>query len=231
LAREPKLDRRDLPRYTPQEAAHHLSLPVSTVRAWSVGQHGRQQEKVRFFHPLIAPAQKTPLSLSFWNLVELYVLRSLRRIHEFPMPKVRAGLRFTGEKLGARRPLIEETFHSDGVKLLVEHLASLIDTSDGQTVMRGVLVDSLRRVERGTDGRVVRFYPWLNEPNEVRAVEIDPDRAFGRLVLVGTGIPTQAIAERFAEGDDIDVLARDFELDVAKIQQALRWEQRTARAA
>lgn len=79
--------------------------------------------------------------------------------------------------------------------------------------------------------RVVRFYPWLNEPTEVRAVEIDPDRAFGRLVLVGTGIPTQAIAERFAEGDDIEVLARDFELDVAKVQQALRWEQRTARAA
>jgi uncharacterized protein (DUF433 family) len=78
---------------------------------------------------------------------------------------------------------------------------------------------------------VVRFYPWLNEPTEVRAVEIDPDRAFGRLVLVGTGIPTQAIAERFAEGDDVDVLARDFELDEAKIQEALRWEQRTARAA
>jgi uncharacterized protein (DUF433 family) len=77
---------------------------------------------------------------------------------------------------------------------------------------------------------MVRFYPWLNEPNEVRAVEIDPTRAFGRLVLAGTGIPTQAIAERFEEGDDIDVLARDFELDVAKVQQALRWEQRAARA-
>jgi uncharacterized protein (DUF433 family) len=147
------------------------------------------------------------------------------------MPKVRAALRFTGEKLGARRPLIEETFYSDGINLLVERLASLIDTSDGQTVMRGVLVNSLHRVERGTDGRVVRFYPWLNEPTELRAVEIDPDRAFGRLVLVGTGIPTQAIAERFAEGDDIDVLAHDFELDIAKIQQALRWEQRAARAA
>jgi hypothetical protein len=36
---------------------------------------------------------------------------------------------------------------------------------------------------------------------------------------------------RAEEGDDIDVLARDFELDVAKVQQALRWEQRAARAA
>jgi uncharacterized protein (DUF433 family) len=231
MARESKLDRRDLPRYTPQEAAHHLSLPVSTVRAWSVGQRGQHREKPRFFQPIITPAQRSPLSLSFWNLVELYVLRSLRRTHDLPMPKVRAALRFTGEKLGARRPLIEETFYTDGINLLVERLASLIDTADGQTVMRGVLVDSLRRVERSTDGRVVRFYPWLNEPTEVRAVEIDPDRAFGRLVLVGTGIPTQAIADRFGGGDDIDVLARDYDLDVAKVQQALRWEQRATRAA
>jgi hypothetical protein len=149
MTREPKLDRRDLPRYTPQEASHHLSLLVSTVRAWSVGQHGRPRDKPRFFHPLISPAQKAPLSLSFWNLVELYALRCLRRTHDFPMPQVRAALRFTGEKLGACRPLIEETFYSDGVNLLVERLSSLIDTSDGQTVMRGVLVDSLRRVERG----------------------------------------------------------------------------------
>jgi uncharacterized protein (DUF433 family) len=97
--------------------------------------------------------------------------------------------------------------------------------------MRAILVDSLRRVDRGTDGRVVRFYPWLNEPTEVKAVEIDPDRAFGRLVLTGTGIPTQAIAEGFGEGDDINDLARDYELDPAQIQQALRWEQRAARAA
>jgi|HubBroStandDraft_1064217.scaffolds.fasta_scaffold18277_2 uncharacterized protein (DUF433 family) len=226
-----KTDRRDLPRYTPLEAAHHLSLPVSTVRAWSIGQRGQQGGKPRFFQPLLTPARRVPVSLSFWNLVELYVLRALRRTHDLPMPKVRAALRYTGEKLGARRPLIEETFYTDGINLLVERLASLIDTSDGQTVMRGVLFDSLKRVERGTDGRVVRLYPWLNAPNEARAVEIDPDRAFGRLVLTGTGVPTEAIAERFAEGDDVEDLAHDYELDPAKIQQALRWEQRAARAA
>jgi uncharacterized protein (DUF433 family) len=231
MAHDSRQDRRDLPRYTPQEAAHHLSLPVSTVRAWSLGQRSQVGGKSRLFQPLIIPPQKAPLSLSFWNLVELYVLRSLRRTHELPMPKVRNALRYTGEQLGVRRPLIEATFYTDGFNLLVERLSELIDTSDGQIVMRAVLVDSLRRVDRGTDGRVVRFYPWLNEPNEPKAVEIDPDRAFGRLVLTGTGIPTQAIAERFGEGDDIDDLARDYELDPAQIQQALRWEQRAARAA
>jgi uncharacterized protein (DUF433 family) len=231
MAHDSKPDRRDLPRYTPQEAAHHLSLPMSTVRAWSLGQRNHAGGKIRQFHALIGPPQKAPLSLSFWNLVELYVLRSMRRKHELPMPKVRAALRYTGEKLGVRRPLIEATFYTDGVDVLVERLSSLIDTSDGQTVMRAVLVESLERVERGTDGRVVRFYPWLNEPSEAKAVEIDPDRAFGRLVLTGTGIPTEAIAERFGEGDDIDELALDYELDPAQIQQALRWEQRASRAA
>jgi hypothetical protein len=171
MAHDSRQDRRDLPRYTPQEAAHHLSLPVSTVRAWSLGQRNQVDGETRLFQPLITPPQKAPLSLSFWNLVELYILRSLRRTHELPMPKVRTALRYTGEKLGVRRPLIEATFYTDGFKLLVERLSALVDTSDRQTVMRAVLVDSLRRVDRGTDGRVVRFYPWLNEPNEVKAVE------------------------------------------------------------
>jgi uncharacterized protein (DUF433 family) len=231
MRREGKQDLRDSPRYTPQEAAHHLSLPVSTVRAWSTGQRMHAEGKTRIFRPLIVPSQKAPLSLSFWNVVELYVLRSLRRTHELPMPKVRTALRYTAEQLGAKRPLIDATFYTDGYRLLVEQLSTLIDTADGQTVLRDVLVDSLRRVERGTDGRVVRLYPWLNEPGEARGVEIDPERAFGRLVLAGTGIPTQAIAQRFGAGEDINDLAHDYELNLDQIQQALRWEQCAPRAA
>ena len=52
--------------------------------------------------PLITPATKSPLALSFWNLVELYVLASLRRRYEVPMPKVRSALRYTARELGAQ---------------------------------------------------------------------------------------------------------------------------------
>ena len=232
MVQESKSDRRDVPRYTPQEAAHHLSMPPATVRAWSVGyRYGASGKEARRFQPLITPATKSPLALSFWNLVELYVLASLRRRYEVPMPKVRSALRYTARELGAQRPLIEETFYTDGIDIFVEKFSTLIDATDGQKVMKSVLAHSLKRVDRGTDGRVLRLYPWLLDPEEPRTFEVDPDRSFGRLVLAGTGIPTEIIAERFRAGESIDSLATDFGMKQDRIEQALRWEQRAPSAA
>src|SRR5258706_12527443 len=106
MVHEPKSDRRDAPRYTSQEAAHHLSMPPATVRAWSVGyRYGAGGKEARRFQPLITPATKSPLALSFWNLVELYALASLRRRDEVPRPKARSALRYAALEFGAHRPL------------------------------------------------------------------------------------------------------------------------------
>ncbi len=226
-------DRRDLSSYTPQEVAHHLSVPLSTVRAWSVGQkyRGRHGEK-RDFERLIVPAETSPLSLSFWNLAELYVLASLRRHHEVPMHNVRAALLYSARKLSSKRPLIDEVFYTDGVSIFVEKYAKLIDASnDGQAAIKAVLKDSLARVERGVDGHVIRLFPWLQDPKEPHHVEINSERGFGRLVLAGTNIPTEVIAQRFNGGEDIDVLAADYDLSEKQIQYALRWERCAPQAA
>jgi uncharacterized protein (DUF433 family) len=232
MARGQVQDSRNAPRYTPREVAHHLAVPVATVRAWSVGSsYGQDKGRVQRFHPLIVPAAKAPLTLSFANMTELYVLTSLRRRHNVPMREVRAALRYTGRELGVERPLLEQTFYTDGVELFVERYSALIKASDGQATMREVLKASLKRVERGDDGRVLRLYPWLVEPDEPQFVELDPERAFGRLVLAGTGVPVEAIAERFGAGESIGELARDYRMNADQIEQALRWEQCSPRAA
>ena len=92
--------------------------------------HGQQDGKTRFFQPLIVPARKTPVSLSFWNLIELYVLRALRRTHDRPMPKVGRRCDTREKSLAHVDPSSRMTFYTDGIN---ERLALLIDTSDGQT--------------------------------------------------------------------------------------------------
>ncbi len=154
MVQESKSDRRDVPRYTPQEAAHHLSMPPATVRAWSVGyRYGASGKEARRFQPLITLATRSPLALSFWNLVELYVLASLRRRYEVPMPKVRSALRYTARELGAQRPLIEETFYTDGIDIFVEKFSTLIDArsrarSRSTPSVRSGASSSLARVSR-----------------------------------------------------------------------------------
>lgn len=220
-------DRRDLPSYGLQEAARCLALPASTVRVWSVGLPYRSGGQEKFMRPLITPAQPTPLTLSFWNLVEVYVLATIRRKHEVSMPKVRTALGYVKHELGVSRPLIGQDFFTDGAHLFVERYGKLINASKhGQAAMESVLRESLERIERDEKGLALRLYPWLHEPgSEPRVVEIDPFRAAGRLVIAKTGIPTEALAERWRAGETIEELAADYDLPKDQIEAALRWEQ------
>lgn len=220
-------DRRDLPSYGLMEAARSLALPASTVRVWSVGLPYRSGGQDKFMRPLIAPAKASPLTLSFWNLVEVYVLATIRRKHEVSMPKVRSALGYVKHELGVPRPLIGQDFFTDGVHLFVERYGKLINASKhGQEAMESVLRESLERIERDEKGLALRLYPWLHEPaREPRLVEIDPFRAAGRLVIAKTGIPTEALAERWRAGETIEELAADYDLQKDQIEAALRWEQ------
>jgi uncharacterized protein (DUF433 family) len=55
-------------------------------------------------------------------------------------------------------------------------------------------------------------------------VVFDPEVSFGRLVLSGTGVPTEEIGDRFNAGETLDDLARDFRVDRKQIEEALRCE-------
>lgn len=225
-------DPRDQPSYSLKEAALYVALPASTVRAWTMGQlYPTTREGRKLAPPLLNPARKAPPVLSFWNLVEIYVLASIRREHAISMPRVRKALSFVETRLHVHRPLISEQFFTDGVDLFVERYSKLMSAStDGQLDVRDLLLGALKRIERDPKGLASRMFPWIDSTNEPRSVEIDPTRAFGRLVVAGTGIPTESIAERFRAGDSIGDLAADFRLKPQQIESALRWEQRAATA-
>ena len=59
-------------------------------------------------------------------------------------------------------------------------------------------------------------------------VAIDPRMSFGRPVLDGLGVRTTILAERFMAGEDINDLARNYEVPLEAIQNAIRCEQRLA---
>jgi uncharacterized protein (DUF433 family) len=163
--------------------------------------------------------------LSFWNLVEAYVLATIRRHHHVSLQKVRKALRFIESELGLARPLIEEEFLTDGVDLFVDKYGGLINASrEGQVAIRELLAASLKRIVRDPKGLADRLFPWVRSPGEPRLVEIDPRRAFGRLVVTGTGIPTEVLAQRFRADESIADLCRDYGLSAGEVEAALRWE-------
>jgi len=222
-ARPQRIDPRDEPVYQLAEAAHYLALPRSTLSAWLQGQRlqGRKHAPA-----LISPAQRKPVCLSFWNLVELYVLASMRRAHDVSMQRVRRAIAYVAREKRLDRPLIEQDFLTDGVDLFVEEYAKLLNVSQsGQTAMRQTLESSLKRIKRDERGLANRVFPWRHSPSDdPYDVEIDPTRCSGKPVLTGTGVVTGVLAERFFAGDSIDALAADYGIAREKVEAAVRWE-------
>lgn len=224
-------DLREMPAYGIPEAAGYLRLPVSTLRAWLLGQRYRVGDQPKFFKPVIDIADRKERQLSFINLVEAFVLAGIRREHEIPLPKVRKAVDYLRRTFNTTRPLAHEQFETDGIDLFVEKMGSLIGaTQEGQIQMRDIIRDRLERVHRDPKGvpEKIVLFPARRENAESADVVIDPRLSFGRPVLDRFGVRTAILAERFDAGDDIDVLAREYSAPPEAIQNAIRCERRAA---
>jgi uncharacterized protein (DUF433 family) len=219
---------RELPAYSIAEAAHYLRMPTATLRSWVLGRFYPADRGPRFFHPVIELPDRHRPRLSFVNLVEAHVLDAIRRDHEVALKHVRAALIFlTKQQPQSRHPLAEEDFETDGVHLFIERYGQLINISrDGQLAMREVIKAYLERIERDAKGLPIRLFPFTRRRalDEPRAVVIDPTVQYGRPVLIGTGIPTAVIAERYKAGDSMDDLATDYGRTRLEIEEAVRCE-------
>ena len=218
---------RELGAYGLLEAAHYLNIPASTLRSWVVGRNYPTESGLKFFAPLIPLADPRDRLLSFVNLVEVHVLDAIRREHAVALPKVRQAVAYLRTRFPSKHPLADHRFETDGLDLFVRKYGQLINASrSGQLAMRQLLEAHLRRIERDPAGFPLRLYPFTRkrEPDEPRVVVIDPYVSFGRPVLVGTGIPTTIIADRYKAGESIDELAHDYGRPRLEIEEAVRCE-------
>lgn len=220
-------DPRELPSYGISEAAHYLRIPHATLRDWVLGRSYPTGAGRTFSKPIIFLPEKDRHLLSFVNLVESHVLDAIRREHEISLQKVRRALDYLTKHFPSRHPLAEQNFETDGLDLFVQKYGQLINLSQaGQLAIRSLLEAHLRRIDRDTAGLPVRLFPFTRkrQPEEPKAVVIDPYVSFGRPVLVGTGIATVIIAERYKAGESMDELAEDYGRERLEIEEAVRCE-------
>jgi uncharacterized protein (DUF433 family) len=220
-------DPRDIPAYTVPEAAHYLCIPQGTLRNWVLGQKGGHN-----FRRVIDLSHPESHLLSFFNLAEAHVLRSLRTKHQIKLPRIRKALRYVKERFGWARPLIQQEFKTDGVHLFVEKLGQIVVASaEGQMVIRDVMVH-LERLE--WEGNLAaRLYPFTrtSPENAPKSVIIDPRYSFGRPILREARIATAIIAERYKAGESIQGLADDYGCSTLDVEEGIRCELRLSTAA
>jgi len=222
-----KGDIRHHPAYGLAEASRYVRLPVATLRAWTFGRAYPTAEGARRFQPLVRPAGRKPPLLSFSNLIEAHVLRSLRTEHGVSLRALRRALTYAERELRIERLLLSQELCTDAGQLFLDRYGQLISLSaSGQLAMRRLFDEHLRRVEWDAWKFPVRLYPFVL--STVRAVDrviaIDPQVAFGRPVLVASGVSTAAVADRVDAGESLEDLAADYGVTVAEVEQAVLYE-------
>ena len=187
-------DLRHAPLYSIPECARYLGLPVSTVRRWVAAPGSNESDDDK---PLVCAAGSDPTALSFTNLVELFVISSLRRNREPPT-----------------RRLLKSVMHlTRGNDEPERHSHSKVDFC-------------INRIEYDGDGLPVRFYPFTRGfgGEDPKLIAIDPAVKFGRPVIAGTGVRTEVIAHRIKAGEPFPEIADDYLLNMHQIEEAVRYE-------
>lgn len=217
---------RDQPAYSLAEAARYLKLPAATLRSWVVGRAYPKGESVATFRPLLKPARKHPPLLSFYNLIEAHVLRSLRTEHGVAIRELRRAIAYAERTLKIERLLLNKDLRTHAGEVFLDEYGKLISLStSGQMAMRRMLEEHLKRVEWDRWQFPVRLYPYVSaEPTTERPIAIDPDIAFGRPVVIRAGVSTEAIAGRIDAGETVEALAEDYDLEPEEIEEAVLYE-------
>ncbi len=212
-------DPREMPAYTVPEAAWALRMPPSTVRSWFFGNKDQ-------FEPLLIPALAEPALLSFNNLVEVFVLRSLRTKDGISMRHARKALSRVENELQRPRPLLRESFRTDGVRLFIEAYGG---TQDAETGQRALFEEHLRRVAFDEGGIAAKIFPFTRPEGSAEdpmSVVIDIRRSFGRPIVDRIGVPTEVINDRWWAGDTAALLAEDYRCELIDIEEAIKYESR-----
>lgn len=208
-----------IPFCTFAECATWLRVPVSTLRSWFCGQKG--------FQPVLELSDPAERALSFVNVTETFVLAAIRRDHKLDMRKARAAVQYLRKHYGDPFPLARQEMLTDGTHLLVRKLSDLVSASEqGQLVAEELVQAHLHRIERDGLGHATRLFPFSrgDRIDDPKLIMIDPRIQFGRPCLRSKCVPTAAIHDRFLAGDSFELLASDYDVSVAEVEEAFRFE-------
>jgi uncharacterized protein (DUF433 family) len=211
----------DMPNYSPIEATRYFHIPTSTLAYWT-------EEP----NQIVILASRAPRLLSFKNLVELYVLEGLRKIHGVHTSRIRRAVDFLLETEKSRHPLADYDIRTAGRDIVFFKKGKpLVNASLwGQYEMEEIVGRYLRRVERDPHGVALRIFPYTrrqqltNREQPPQTVEINPAVCFGLPVLKDSRLTTGFLASRFRGGDSIPSIANSYGRPLAEIKEAIEWE-------
>lgn len=236
-----ELDRFTAPLYTVAEASRYLDVPVSTVATWVQG-YSRESlgRRVVTGAAVLTAIRKAGTrggpTIPFIGLAEGLVLTAMRR-SGVPLQRIRPALTRLEEQFGLEHALATRRLYTDGAEVLFDYAETaedlqaaraardLVVVRNNQHVFSEVVQDYLRRLEFADDGyaHLIRLPAY-----EVAKVVVDPARGFGQPIFARGGARLEDALALFRAGEPLDVVAEEFGIPTAHLEDAVRIATRPA---
>jgi hypothetical protein len=211
--------------YSIPDASRLIGVHPARLRWWVCGRPGDAAR------PLIKrdlPVVDHQIALSFVNLIEARFIAAFAS-HGVSVRAIRVMAEEAEQMLGTEHPFARDgMFRTDGRKIYLATVKrtkdpKLYDLKTRNWAMPQVLANGLKTgVEFSTKGLARVWYP---RKSIAPSVSVSPVVAFGQPALHANGIPTIAIHDALlAEGMNYGNVARWFEISVAQVKQAEKFE-------
>ncbi|MFN8159339.1 MAG: DUF433 domain-containing protein [Candidatus Nanopelagicales bacterium] len=229
------------PLYTIAEAARYLDVPPSTFANWV---NGYQRAATSTRGPVKSDAIVTSVPRShprgpvipFVGLAEGLVLAAWRH-SGVPLQRIRPALARLEQEFGLPHALASKKLYTDGAEVLYDYaqhsaddetgeaLRDLVVVSSGQRVFNDVVSAYLRRLDFDDDvyARRIHLPAYTNAD-----VLVDPGRGFGQPIFARGGARLEDALAMFRAGETLDVVAEEYEVPAAQLEDALRVALRAA---
>jgi len=218
--------------YTLPDAARLLRLPLARLRSWVRGT-SLTPEEASAASSRRMPAGKFSTQgegrdrhFNFFTLIELFSIAQLRS-HGVTMGTLRQAREELSVRFETPYPFALQGLLTDKSRLLKEmgNQTLLELCSGGQGAFEALIGPFCHRIDFDASTRLAaRYFPMGRNSHII----VDPKHAFGRPVVVGTNITTEALASLIKGGEKFEDIADDFRLDPEAVQEAWRFESRQA---
>jgi len=212
--------------YAMRDVDTYLGLVRGTARRWIDG----YERGGTSYPPVIRPERTGDDTVAWGEFVETGLLAEYRH-QGISLQRLRQTIQVLRAELGVSYPLATARPYLDveGRELVqriqdqdgVERGLRLVVVRNGQLVLAPRAERFAARAHFEGEGGIVAK---LRTSEDTPDVLIDPLRQTGQPVV--RSVPTAVLAEGFRAGETVEVLAELYELSVAQVEQAIRFEMR-----
>lgn len=217
------------------EAARYLKVPESTYNTWVRGYVRRPPARpVVRGRPVVTSINGPPGKpiIPFVGLTESMVVAAFRRgtNYRIRLDEIRQAVRRLESELGIRHVLASQHLYTDGARILYDYahrhvtnghagpLSGLTQVVDGQRVFDKIVADYLKPIRFDVDEWATEIVlPYPQRP----ILSVRPERAGGYPVFIHGSAPLDAVVSRVRAGDSLEAVARDFEVPLEDVRDAV----------